>query len=120
VHWRVGLEGYEVMARHGYFDQEHLTEQPFVFTVWVTFDRAGPITELEDSINYADVQAAIDAVVLEAPSPIRLLEDMAQRIIERLSEPSFVSGVTVRIEKPEAPLPHPGGLPVVEAVWTAA
>lgn len=119
MHWRVGLEGYEVMARHGYFDQEHLTEQPFVFTVWVTFDRAGLITELEDSINYADVQAAIDAVVLEAPSPIRLLEDMAQRIIERLNEPPFVSGVTVRIEKPDAPLPHPGGLPVVEAVWTA-
>jgi len=69
VHWRVGLEGYEVMACHGYFDDEHQAEQPFVFTVWVTFDRSGPITELEDSINYADVQAAIDAVVLEAPSP---------------------------------------------------
>jgi len=120
VHWRVGLEGYEVMACHGYFDDEHQAEQPFVFTVWVTFDRSGPITELEDSINYADVQAAIDAVVLEAPSPIRLLEDMAQRIIERLNKPPFVSGVTVRIEKPEAPLPHPGGLPVIEAEWNAA
>lgn len=120
MHWRVGLEGYRVMARHGYFDHEHQVDQPFVFTVWVSFDRSGPITELEDSINYADVQAAIDAVVLEASTPIRLLEDMAQRIIERLNEPPFVSGVTVRIEKPEAPLPHPGGLPVVEAVWTAA
>lgn len=120
MHWRVGLEGYEVMARHGYFDHEHQDEQPFVFTVWVAFDRAGPITELDESINYADVQAAIDAVVLHATAPIRLLEDMAQRIIERLNQPPFVSGVTVRIEKPDAPLPHPGGLPVVEAVWTSS
>jgi len=108
------------MARHGHFDHEHQAEQPFVFTVWVTFERVGPITELEDSVNYADVQAAIDAVVLHATAPIRLLEDMAQRIIERLNQPPFVSGVTVRIEKPDAPLPHPGGLPVVEAVWTAS
>ena len=120
MHWRVGLEGYEVMARHGYFDHEHQADQPFVFTVWVNFERVGPITELEDSVNYADVHAAIDAVVLHATAPIRLLEDMAQRIIERLNQPPFVSSVTVRIEKPDAPLPHPGGLPVVEAVWTSS
>lgn len=114
--WRVGLEDYEVRAKHGYFDHEHLNEQPFVFTVWVCFQRES-IHELEDSINYADLQMTVDDVVLHADQPIRLLEEMAQGIIDQLSNRTFLSSITVRIEKPEAPLPHPGGRPVIEVEW---
>ena len=42
---------------------------------------------------------------------------MAQQIIDLISQNQSVSEITVRIEKPEAPLPHPGGLAVVELEW---
>ena len=113
MQWRVGLEDYEVRAKHGYFDHEHENVQPFVFTVWVTFQKDS-ISELEESINYADLQMTVDDIVLNADRPIRLLEEMAQGIIEQLSTRTFVSSISVRIEKPEAPLPHKGGRPVIE------
>jgi dihydroneopterin aldolase len=43
---------------------------------------------------------------------------MAQRVTEMLKEKSNVASIHVRIEKPEAPLPHPGGLAVVELEWS--
>jgi dihydroneopterin aldolase len=55
--------------------------------------------------------------MLKAPKPIRLMEEMAQQIIDLISQNQSVSEITVRIEKPEAPLPHPGGLPMIEVLW---
>ena len=117
MQWRVGLEDYEVRAAHGWFEHEHETPQPFVFTVWATLAGNGRIEEIEETLNYADVQHAIDEIVLNAPKPIRLMEDMAQRVVDLLAASPSVASVSVRIEKPQAPLPHPGGLPVIELVW---
>ncbi len=33
---RVGLESYEVVAKHGVFDYEKTDEQPFVVSIWAT------------------------------------------------------------------------------------
>jgi dihydroneopterin aldolase/2-amino-4-hydroxy-6-hydroxymethyldihydropteridine diphosphokinase len=116
--FRVALESYTVMAKHGYFTHEHEKEQPFVFSVWTTLLEQ-PIEEnLENTLNYADIQIAIDEVMLKADKPILLLETMAQRVTEMLKEKSNVASIHVRIEKPEAPLPHPGGLAVVELEWS--
>lgn len=120
MEWRVGLEHYEVMAAHGFYDEEHRKPQPFVFTVWAKLGEQHRIESLEQTLNYADIQVAIDAVVLEAHEPIRLMEDMAQQIIDRLSANSGVVSIRIRIEKPLAPLPHPGGLPAIEAEWHRA
>jgi dihydroneopterin aldolase/2-amino-4-hydroxy-6-hydroxymethyldihydropteridine diphosphokinase len=75
---------------------------------------------LESTLNYADIQIAIDEVMLNASKPIRLMEDMAQRVIDHLSVNPTVASLSIRIEKPEAPLPHPGGLPVIEVLWQRA
>ena len=117
MQWRVGLENYEVMAVHGFYDEEHSSPQPFVFTVWATLATKGRIEELEHTLNYADLQLAVDTVMLNAPAPIRLMEEMAQRILDILAAHAGLATVTVRIEKPNAPLPHPGGLPVIEVEW---
>jgi len=85
--------------------------------VWATLAGDQRIEGIEETLNYADVQIAVDEVVLKAPEPIRLMEDMAQRVVDLLAAHSAVASVRVRIEKPEAPLPHPGGLPVIEVVW---
>ncbi|RJU97999.1 MAG: dihydroneopterin aldolase [Candidatus Poseidoniales archaeon] len=117
MQWRVGLQGYEVRAVHGFYDQEHVAPQPFVFTVWATLAGEQRIESLEETLNYADIQIAIDEVMLNAPEPIRLMEEMAQQIIDRLSNHQSVASISIRIEKPNAPLPHPGGLPAIEAEW---
>ena len=113
MQWRVGLEAYEVMAVHGWFEEEHLAPQPFVFTVWATLAGEERIEGLDETLNYADIQIAIDEVMLNAPEPIRLMENMAQRVVDLLAAQSGVASISVRIEKPQAPLPHPGGLPVM-------
>ena len=100
MQWRVGLENYEVMAIHGYYDEEHLAPQPFVFTVWATLATKGRIDELEHTLNYADLQMAVDTVMLNAPAPIRLMEEMALRILNDLAVHVGLATVTVRIEKP--------------------
>lgn len=116
--FRVALESYTVMAKHGYFSYEHENEQPFVFSVWTTLTEQ-PIEEnLENTLNYADIQIAIDEVMLKSERPILLLETMANRVAEILKLKSNVATIHVRIEKPDAPLPHPGGLAVVELEWS--
>jgi dihydroneopterin aldolase len=42
---------------------------------------------------------------------------MAERMIEKLKLNQIIKAISIRIEKPEAPLPHKGGLAVVEAEW---
>ena len=117
MQWRVGLEAYEVMAKHGYYEYEHEADQPFVFTVWATLTQGSSIDTLDQTLNYADLQLAIDEVMLEGNRPIRLMEEMADQIIAIISMHACVNELSVRIEKPQAPLPHPGGLPVIEAIW---
>ncbi|MDG1539592.1 MAG: dihydroneopterin aldolase [Candidatus Poseidonia sp.] len=117
MQWRVGLEGYEVRAAHGFYEFEHHAPQPFCFTVWATLEDRDDVSELNQTLNYADIQITIDKVIHEADQPIRLMEEMAQQIIAILSEHAAVKSLSVRIEKPKAPLPHPGGLPVIEVLW---
>lgn len=117
MEWRIGLEAYEVMAVHGFYDEEHESPQPFVVTLWATLVSKERIERLDDTLNYADLQTAVDRVLLNAPEPIRLMEEMAQHIIDLLSPNPALASLSVRIEKPQAPLPHPGGLPVIEVLW---
>jgi len=117
VQWRVGLESYEVNAVHGYYDEEHEAPQPFIFTVWATLAGTDRIEALNETLNYADIQIAIDEVMLKGDQPIRLMEEMAQGIVDRLAKISAIASISIRIEKPNAPLPHPGGLPAIEVLW---
>ena len=77
---RVGLEKYAVMAKHGYYPFEHKQEQPFVFTVWAGLIHDGVDNDLSKTLNYADIQIAIDHVMQEAEKPISLMEEMAGKI----------------------------------------
>ena len=116
--YTIGLQGYEVHAAHGWFDHELERKQPFVVDVTVVTASASA-TQLDATVNYADLQGAVDAVLLESEQPYRLLEAMVDAILDRLMATPGVAKATVRIAKPEAPLPHPGGCPWVEASRSA-
>ena len=112
----VGLDDYLVHGIHGFFDVEHNKPQPFNISVRVDLSSSVEDGQLGSTVDYAQLQEAIDNVVLHS-SPIRLLETMAQRISKQIQDSEIVETVFVRIEKPEAPLPHPGGLPYIEYTW---
>jgi dihydroneopterin aldolase len=113
----ISLEEYCVMAKHGAYDFEHLEDQPFIVTIRVQITDGMVNDDLDKTVNYADLQATIDEILLDS-QPIRLMETMAERMIERLKSNTLIEKISIRIEKPEAPLPHKGGLAVVEAEWT--
>ena len=105
------------MAKHGAYDFEHLEDQPFIVTIKVAISGTKINEDLEKTVNYADLQATIDQVILNS-EPIRLMETMAEMMIEILKQNQLIQNIYIRIEKPEAPLPHKGGLAVVEAEWS--
>ncbi len=113
----ISLENYTIMAKHGAYEFEHEADQPFNITIRVGLKIGNINDDLSKTVNYADLQSAADEVLLES-EPIRLMETMAERIIELLKSNPLIEKINIRIEKPKAPLPHEGGLAVVEAEWT--
>ena len=94
------------MGRHGVLAPEHLAPQPFVVDLSMAVDlrRAGETDALEDTVDYGAVFAAVREIV-EGPHA-DLIEALAARIARAvldLAPP--VREVTVRVRKPEAPLP---------------
>jgi dihydroneopterin aldolase len=114
--FKVGLENYTVMGKHGAYDFEHQEDQPIVVSIWVELHNSSFADKLENTINYADLQALVDKVIIDSP-PIRLMETMMVKMIETIRQNPLVSQINIRIEKPKAALPKDGGLAIVESQW---
>jgi dihydroneopterin aldolase len=114
---RIGLESYEVMAKHGVFDHEKDSEQPFVISIWATLSSDLIEDDINQTLNYADLQAAVDSEVVNS-KPVNLMETLCSKLVAKLSTNLLISAISIRIEKPDAPFPHPGGLAIVEHEWT--
>ena len=114
--FKVGLENYTVMGKHGAYDFEHQDEQPFVVSIWVELRNSSFDDKLENTINYAELQSLVHKVIVDSP-PIRLMETMMVRITESIKQNPLVSKINIRIEKPKAALPKDGGLAIVESQW---
>ena len=114
--FKVGLENYTVMGKHGAYDFEHQEEQPFVVSIWVELRNSSFDDKLENTINYAELQSLVDKVIIDSP-PIRLMETMMVKITESVKQNPLVSKINIRIEKPKAALPKDGGLAIVESQW---
>tara|TARA_B100000614_G_scaffold247052_1_gene253637 strand:+ start:2194 stop:2553 length:360 start_codon:yes stop_codon:yes gene_type:complete len=114
---RVGLESYEVLACHGVFDFERDKKQPFVISIWATLSEDLKDDDIELTLNYADLQSAVDAEIVNS-EPVKLMETLCYKLVSNISQYDVVAALSIRIEKPDAPFPHPGGLAVVEHEWT--
>ncbi len=114
---RVGLESYEIMACHGAYDFEREKNQPFIVSIWATLVADVDEDNLEQTLNYADLQAAVDSEIVDS-EPVKLMETLCKMLVNKVSENKIVNSISVRMEKPDAPFPHPGGLAVVEFEWT--
>ena len=114
--FKVGLENYTVLGKHGAYEFEHEYEQPFVVSIWVELNHNQFDDDLSKTINYADLQNLVHEVIVNS-TPIRLMETMMTKMFSKICENNLVKKISIRIEKPEAKLPNDGGLAIVEAEW---
>ena len=94
-------------GRHGYYDHELLTAQPFEIDVelLLNLQPAGVDDDLDKSVDYGKVYDAVRQIV-ESTS-FRLLEALAEAISHELLADFEVNEVGVRVRKPAVKLGGP-------------
>jgi dihydroneopterin aldolase len=98
------LRGLSFHAHHGYRPEEALLGARFVVDVELQLALVPQEDDLAHTVDYAQVYEAVREEVTQRR--YRLIETLADRIAERLwqSYPQ-VEALTVRVHKPQAPLP---------------
>jgi len=112
----VAVEDYKVKGKHGVFDYEREKDQPFVISIWAILKEPSSDDDLASSVDYGFLQRTAHDVIASGDS-VKMMETLCDKIIEIVSGHLNVAGVKIRIEKPNAPMPHNGGLAVVERTW---
>ena len=102
---RIELREMRFHGRHGALPFEAERAQPFLVDVVLELDLApaGTTDDLARTVDYGAVFAAVREVV-EGPH-VALLETLAERIAAAVLDDGRPTAVTVRVRKPEAPLP---------------
>jgi dihydroneopterin aldolase len=104
---RIVLANMQFQGRHGYYDHEMLTPQPFEVDIELArnLQPAGVDDDLEKTVDYGKVYSAVRQIV-ESTS-YHLLEALAEAISHELLADFDVSEVTVRLRKPQVQLGGP-------------
>jgi 7,8-dihydroneopterin aldolase/epimerase/oxygenase len=96
----------EFYGYHGVFPEETRLGQRFVVDLMVLIDlkKAGKSDQLEHSVNYGELYQVCKEIV--EGKPFKLVEAVAERIAETvLKQFSLVSEVTIKVIKPDPPIP---------------
>ena len=112
----IAVENYKLKGKHGVFDYEREKNQNFNVSIWVVLNEPSSGDDLATSVDYAFLQRTVHDVIARGES-VQMMETLCDQIIEIVSGHLNVAGVKIRIEKPQAPMPHDGGLAVVERTW---
>ena len=99
--------GLKFSAKHGVRPEEKVTEQPFEVDVEVNTDLSVPAgsDNLDDTVNYSLIVTRVTEVMNGGSCD--LIENLAGRIIERVSDLVHSGDIIVRVRKPNAPLKIP-------------
>ncbi|MCA1042361.1 dihydroneopterin aldolase [Bacillus infantis] len=103
---KIYLNNMKFYGYHGVFPEETKLGQRFAVDVIVETDleKAGKSDNLEDSINYGEIYHVCKEVV--EGKPFKLVEALAEKIAaEMLGQFSAISIVTVKVIKPDPPIP---------------
>jgi 7,8-dihydroneopterin aldolase/epimerase/oxygenase len=96
----------EFYGYHGVFPEETKLGQRFVVDLMVIVDlkKAGQTDELEYSVNYGELFQVCKEIV--EGKPYKLVEAVAEKIAETvLGQFALVSEVTIKVIKPDPPIP---------------
>ena len=97
---------------HGIHDEERILGNDYEVNVSISFESAGKITALEETINYVTVYGIIKKR-METPS--ELLETLAEDLVQRIySADNRISSISVSIEKKNPPIPNMEGSVAVQ------
>lgn len=97
----VYLKNYVVVAKHGYYKEEHTKAQRFVVSVIATCDThtAGVTDDLTETLNYEIIRSTVHAILMKSPHD--LIESLAEEIARNVLTYERVSLVEVDISKPD-------------------
>jgi dihydroneopterin aldolase len=96
----VFIENCTVVAKHGYYKEEHAKEQRFIVSVFAHMDtkRAGDSDDLKQTLNYEHIRMYIYEVLSQSPHD--LIESLAEEIAAKVLAHT-VESVEVEIKKPD-------------------
>jgi dihydroneopterin aldolase len=102
----IEIHGLRVFAYHGVFEHERRDGQEFVIdlTLRAIGDAAGQTDDLADAVDYGAVCNRV--VELVRGGPYNLIEKVADLVAAEVLASFPVDQVTVRVAKPDAPIPH--------------
>ncbi len=98
---KVYLKNYIVVAKHGYYKEEHAKAQRFIVSVIASCDvrDAGVTDDLHKTLNYEHIRVAVHDILMK--SPHSLVESLAEEIAVSILTHGNVSSVEVDISKPD-------------------
>lgn len=100
---RIVLQGMRFHAFHGVHAEETRFGAPFVVDVELRLELP-EVDELARTVDYGRIYGRVAAIVTGERH--RLIESLAHRLArDLLAHEPRVAGVTVRVHKPQAPLP---------------
>lgn len=102
---RIMLSGMRFYGYHGVYPEETRLGQTFLVDVELHADLhlAGSTDSLEHTVDYGKVYLAVREIV--EGRPFQLIEALAEKIAGTVLEGFPVTAVTVRVHKPQAPIP---------------
>lgn len=106
---KIEIKNLEIFANHGVFPEENILGQKFVIsaTLYTDTRKAGLTDELTASIHYGEASHMITKFTKE--HTYKLLETLAENLCQMLlQELPLLKMITLRVEKPWAPV----GLPL--------
>lgn len=101
----IRVQGLEFYAYHGVLPEENALGQRFIIDLDLFLDlrKAGRTDRVEDTINYAEVCAAVRKIV--EGECCALLERLAEKIAQEILVNFPCQAVKVVVHKPQAPVP---------------
>lgn len=103
---KIIMENMSFYGYHGVLEQEKILGQKFFIDayLYLPLKKAGETDDLIYSVSYGEVYKTIEKIVTK--ERFNLLESLAERICnEVLSSYKMVQKISVRVKKPEAPVP---------------
>ncbi|MBU9722023.1 MULTISPECIES: dihydroneopterin aldolase [Bacillaceae] len=103
---RIFLNGMAFYGYHGVFSEENKLGQRFFVDVILEMDTrpAGMTDDLSKTVNYAEVYGLVKDVM--EGEPVNLVETLTEKIADAtLTQFSIISAVTVKVIKPNPPIP---------------
>lgn len=101
---KVGLQGAEFFARHGYYAEEQILGNYFVVDIEVSFQPHGPLRDdnLQHTLNYEQLY---DIAAHEMKQTRQLLETVAQSIADTIKRDfNYITSAVVTVKKRNPPL----------------